>query len=378
MEKTITGLVLLAAGSGTRMQADKNKVLMSLKGKPLFLHALDAFAQSGVITEAVIVCREREERELAAHIPALPFTLSFAHGGETRQDSVFNGLSALSASVTHVMVHDSARPYISVQTIQSCQQALEEHGSGVVGVFSNDTIKHVENGEITKTLDRTQLVNIQTPQCFKKETLLKAHAAAQLSGYIGTDESVLVERLGLPVHFVAGEYSNIKVTTPADLPNKRIQMKIGHGMDVHAFAENRKLILGGVTIPHTKGLAGHSDADVLTHAIMDALLGAAGLPDIGQNFPDTDPAFKDADSIALLREVGEKLNALSLSVGNIDATLAMQAPKVGAYIADMRKNIAAALDIAVENINIKATTTERLGFVGRNEGVVCHAVCLIG
>ena len=151
--------------------------------------------------------------------------------------------------------------------------------------FSNDTIKRVKDDKITETLDRTELVNIQTPQCFLKETLLSAHAAAQSDGYIGTDESVLVERMGLPVYFVPGEYTNIKITTQADLKTEKTPMKIGHGMDVHAFAEGRKLILGGVTLVHYKGLTGHSDADVLTHAIMDALLGAAGLPDIGQVFP---------------------------------------------------------------------------------------------
>ncbi|MEX1307462.1 MAG: 2-C-methyl-D-erythritol 2,4-cyclodiphosphate synthase, partial [Eubacteriales bacterium] len=276
-----------------------------------------------------------------------------------------------------VMVHDSARPYISPRTILACQAALEKHGSAVVGVFSNDTIKQVKDGNIVKTLDRSQLVNIQTPQCFIKEVLLNAHAAAKADDYLGTDESVLVERLGLPVHFVKGEYSNIKITTPADMKSERTTMRIGHGMDVHAFAKDRKLILGGVTLPHNMGLAGHSDADVLTHAIMDALLGAAGLPDIGQLFPDTDEAYRGADSIILLKNVVKTIENKGLSIVNIDATLAMQAPKVGQYIPAMRDSLSTAIGVSRNQVNIKATTTERLGFVGREEGVVCHAVCLI-
>ncbi len=375
-EKTI-GLVLLAAGSGKRMQSDKNKVLMLLDGKPLFLHALDAFAASGVIDQAVIVCRPEEESAVRSCLPRLPFPCGLVHGGKERQDSVFNGLSALGGSVDFVMVHDSARPFISPATISACREALLAFGSAVVGVFSNDTIKRVQNGQIVETLDRSELVNIQTPQCFAADTLKKAHDAARQDGYVGTDESVLVERIGLPVHFVPGEYTNTKITTQADLKPERVRMKIGHGMDVHAFAEGRKLILGGVTLPHNKGLAGHSDADVLVHAVMDALLGAAGLPDIGQIFPDTDPAYLGADSLVLLKTVGEKLKETACIVENIDVTLAMQAPKVGPYIPTMRENIAAVLNLPVEAVNIKATTTEHLGFVGREEGVACHAVCLV-
>ncbi len=377
MSKKKIGLILLAAGSGTRMQSPKNKVLIPLKGKPLFLYALEAFIASGVVDETVIVCRPEEEAELKAHLPALPFPCVFAYGGQVRQDSVYHGLCALSESIDFVMVHDSARPYIQPSTIKASRDALLAFGSAVVGVFSNDTIKRVSDGCIVETLDRSVLVNIQTPQCFTKQTLVSAHASARADGYIGTDESVLVERLGLPVHFVQGEYTNIKITTQADLNAERAPMKIGHGMDVHAFAKDRKLILGGVLIPSELGLAGHSDADVLVHAVMDALLGAADLPDIGQLFPDTDERYRGADSLGLLKSVGERLKAKSVTVANIDATLAMQAPKVGAYIPAMRENIARTLELPMDVINIKATTTEHLGFVGRKEGVVCHAVCLV-
>lgn len=371
------GLILLAAGSGKRMKADKNKILLTIDGAPIVVKALNAFLAADVLDDVVVVVRPAEQAEIEAALAPLGITYTLAHGGLERQDSVYNGLLALDDAITHVMVHDSARPYIAPHTVKACAQSLLAHGSGVVGVFNHDTVKRVADGKIVETLDRTHLINIQTPQCFDKKTLMVAHKQAQADGFVGTDESVLVERLKKPVYFVAGEYSNTKVTTPADLKDEDRKMTIGHGMDVHAFANGRKLILGGELIPHSRGLQGHSDADVLTHAVMDALLGAAGLADIGQLFPDTDTSFKGADSVTLLQQVGTLLNKNGYAVGNVDATLAMQAPKVGKYIPAMRSNLAAALGVAVACVNVKATTTEHLGFVGRSEGVVCHAVCLL-
>ena len=305
MDKKI-GLVLLAAGSGKRMKSDKNKILLKLNGKPIVWHTLKAFIKSGVINNYVVVCKKSEEHMIKDITSKLHIDVTLTHGGEERQNSVYNGLLALSSEVEFVMVHDSARPFISPSTIKSCAKELETYGSGVVGVYSNDTIKQVEKGQIIKTLDRSNLVNIQTPQCFKLSTLKKAHIKAQNDGFLGTDESVLMERMNEPVRFVKGKYSNIKITTKDDMENKENRiMRIGHGMDVHAFADNRALVIGGIKIPYPQGLMGHSDADVLLHAIMDALLGASGLADIGQNFPDTKSEYKDADSLVLLKKTNE-------------------------------------------------------------------------
>jgi len=371
------GLILLAAGSGKRMEADRNKVFMDIKGKPIFLHAISAFIESGVISEYVLVCKEGEESFLKKHLDSLDITIKIAYGGKERQDSVYSGLMTLSKSLEFVMVHDSARPYISPDTIRDCSKSLDLNGSAVVGVGSHDTVKRVEDGKICETLDRSNLINIQTPQCFRRVTLIKAHKKAQRDGFMGTDESVLVERLGEPVYFVHGKYTNIKITTKADIEKReKNAMKIGHGYDVHAFSKGRKLIIGGVEIPNDRGLLGHSDADVLVHAIIDALLGAAGFPDIGQLFPDTDSQYKDADSLVLLKKIVQLVEE-KFHIQNIDCTLVMQAPKVGEYIPKMKKKLINCLNISNDNINIKATTTEKLGFVGREEGVSAHAVCLL-
>jgi 2-C-methyl-D-erythritol 4-phosphate cytidylyltransferase / 2-C-methyl-D-erythritol 2,4-cyclodiphosphate synthase len=371
------GAIVLAAGKGKRMNIDKNKVFLSLDGKPIFYHSIKSFANSKRIDQIVVVCASDEQNDIMHHIKDIKANITFAIGGKERQDSVYNGLVKLADDIEFVMVHDSARPYLLASTIHDCADSLIEYGSAVVGVYCIDTIKRVQDQNIVETLDRKHLVNIQTPQCFKKQTLLDAHQNAQSDGFLGTDESMLVARLGEPIKLVVGDYSNIKITTKADLPDKEKKMKIGHGADVHAFTKNRKLILGGVHIPYELGLNGHSDADVLVHAIMDSLLGAASLKDIGNLFPDNDASFKDISSLTLLKKVDAHMKNLGYSVGNIDCTLEMQAPKVSPFIVSMRQNIAACLNVALDQINIKATTTEKLGFVGRCEGIKATCVCLI-
>lgn len=372
------GLVLLAAGSGKRMKTDENKVLLNLDGNPIIWHTLKAFVKSGVISQYVLVCKKSEEHTIKEITSKFHIDVTLAHGGKERQDSVYSGLLALNDDIKYVMVHDSARPYISPSTIKSCAKELEIYGSAVVGVYSHDTIKKVENGKIIKTLNRLTLVNIQTPQCFEKNALIKAHQKAQEDDFLGTDESILLERLGHSIRFVEGKYSNIKITTKEDMENKENRlMRIGHGMDIHAFSKDRNLIIGGVKIPHHQGLLGHSDADVLIHAIMDSLLGAAGFNDIGHQFPDTDSEFKNIDSKILLKKTNDLINEKGFLIENIDCTLVLQSPKVNEYLSSMKDNIADCLNIDKDRINIKATTTENLGYVGRQEGVAAHAVCLL-
>ena len=255
--------------------------------------------------------------------------------------------------------------------------------SAAPAVAVKDTIKIANDGAVVQTPDRAALFAVQTPQCFCRNLYWKALEAVQGEKvHLVTDDCSLFELAGLPVHLTQGDYANLKITTKEDLPaaaqNKgENTMRIGHGYDVHRLVEGRKLIMGGVTIPYEKGLLGHSDADVLLHAVSDALLGAAALGDIGKHFPDTDPRYEGADSLMLLREVGRLLDETGYTVGNIDATVLCQAPKLAPHIPAMRQNIANALGLALDDVSVKATTEEHLGFTGEGLGIAAHAVALI-
>ena len=277
---------------------------------------------------------------------------------------------------------------LDVPIYGSVKEAAAETGAAVVAVPVKDTIKLADAaGGVKQTLDRSSLWQVQTPQTFRRELLLKAHEQAAAAGVVATDDAALVEWAGGSVSLVRGTYYNFKVTTPEDLvlaeavaaerSGRRMQ-RVGFGYDVHQFVAGRPLMLGGVEVQHDRGLEGHSDADVLLHAISDALLGAAGLGDIGKHFPDTDPRYKGISSLLLLREVCRKLKEAGYTAQNLDAVIAAQEPKLAPYIARMNETIAAALDIPVTQVNVKATTTEHLGFVGRKEGIAAQAVVMIG
>ncbi len=302
------------------------------------------------------------------------------HRGRRRRDadSVCSGLRAAKGQL--VAIHDAARPFVSEQVITDALAEAEAMGAAAPAVAVKDTIKIANDGAVVQTPDRAALFAVQTPQCFCRNLYWKALKAVQGEKvHLVTDDCSLFELAGLPVHLTQGDYANLKITTKEDLPaaaqNKgENTMRIGHGYDVHRLVEGRKLIMGGVTIPYEKGLLGHSDADVL-HAVSDALLGAAALGDIGKHFPDTDPRYEGADSLMLLREVGRLLDETGYTVGNIDATVLCQAPKLAPHIPAMRQNIANALGLALADVSVKATTEEHLGFTG--EGLAAHAVALI-
>ena len=251
-------------------------------------------------------------------------------------------------------------------------------GAAAPAVPVKDTIKVADkDGKVVTTPDRATLYAVQTPQCFDRALYLQAlEAVSGEKASLVTDDCSLFELAGLPVTLTAGDYANLKITTKEDL-QKENTMRIGHGYDVHRLVEDRKLILGGVEVPYEKGLLGHSDADVLLHAVMDAVLGAAALGDIGQHFPDTDPAYKGADSLALTREVAKIIAAHGYKVGNIDATILCQRPKLAPHIPAMRKNIADAFGLPLDAVSVKATTEEHLGFTGEGLGIAAHAVALI-
>ena len=377
--KPFCTMVVLAAGSSKRMGRDK--LMMEVGGVPVLVRSLQAMQNCAAVDELIVVTRTSRLEEIAAlrNRYGLTKMTKVVVGGMTRAESSLAGVLAASNRATLIGIHDAARPFVTPQVIWDALEAAYETGAAAPAVPVKDTVKVAADGFVVETPAREKLYAVQTPQCFR--TALYRQVLAQVCCDAVTDDCSAFELAGLPVRLTQGDYANYKITTREDLPapekNGGNGMRIGHGYDVHRLVEGRALVLGGVTVPYEKGLLGHSDADVLTHAVMDALLGAAALGDIGKLFPDTDPAYKGADSIALLQEVGRVLARAGWAAGNIDATLLCQAPKLAPYIPAMRENLAAALGISAEDVSVKATTEEKLGFTGSGEGIAAHSVCLL-
>ncbi len=375
--------LILAGGSGSRMGADCNKVLLELHGEPVIVRSVRAFA--GLVDGVILVSREEDIPAMREAMEAAQLPVCIVPGGSTRQDSVWNGLCALPAECTHVLIHDGARCMVDEGTIRRCMASVKAWSTGVAAIPAIDTIKQVDADEIvTATPDRTNLRAVQTPQGFSVELIRKAHLAAQAENFLGTDDASLVERLGPPVRLTLGDRRNIKLTTPEDMQMAEAflqrnfpALRIGQGYDVHRLVEERDLILCGVTVPHTLGLLGHSDADVALHALMDAMLGAMALGDIGKHFPDTDEAYRGISSMKLLEHVVALLEKHNARVTNCDVTIVAQKPKLLPYIPQMRENVAAALKLPLDRVNVKATTTERLSFEGHEEGISAQAICMV-
>ena len=294
-------------------------------------------------------------------------------GGAQRAESVANGLAAIGGDGL-VAVHDGARPFVSDEIICETIAAAAVSKAAIPCVPVKDTIKMAADSVVEKSLPREKLYITQTPQVFDIESYRKL--LAENSDFSVTDDAQLFEKAGYSVAVCRGSYENFKITTIDDI-KKETKMRIGHGYDVHKLVENRKLILGGVDIPYEKGLLGHSDADVLAHAVSDALLGAMALGDIGKHFPDTDPQYKGADSLYLMSCVKKLLDEKGAKIENVDATILCQRPKLAPHIITMRENIARTLGIDTDRVSVKATTEEGLGFTGSGEGIAVHAVCLV-
>lgn len=388
--KLSTALIIAAAGSSSRMGAGVDKQFALLAGKPVLWNTINVFTQLPQIRQILVTVSpgnaDRVSALLQQTVVDIPWQI--VAGGAERQDSVRNALAMVFPSVELVMVHDGARPFAEPAYVLQSMRMAAEVGAAVVAAPVKDTIKRSDaGGNVELTLDRSCLWQVQTPQTFRRDLLLAAHARAAAAGVTATDDAALVEWAGGSVSLVRGSYFNFKVTTPEDLVlaeavaaerRGRRMPRVGFGYDVHQFVAGRPLMLGGVEVPYDRGLEGHSDADVLLHAISDALLGAAGLGDIGKHFPDTDPRYKGISSLLLLREVCRKLDETGYRTQNIDAVIAAQEPKLAPYIGAMNTAIAEAVGIAVSQVNVKATTTERLGFVGRKEGIAAQAVVMIG
>ena len=387
MEQAKFGAVLLAAGNSTRMGGGRSKVLEELGGRPALCRSLEVLDRCPLIGEICLVCREQDRADMLPLTSGLATPVRVVPGGAQRQDSVEQGVEALTGPWDYVAIHDGARPLVTEEVLAAvCRDAMA-HGAATAAVPSKDTCKLADGaGFVAATPARDRLWAVQTPQAFYLALYREALEKARAAGQSYTDDCQLIEAAGGSVKLTMGDYRNIKLTTPEDLLAARAYLggeggkktvRIGYGYDVHRLVEGRNLILAGVDVPFEKGLLGHSDADVIAHAVADALLGAAALGDIGHLFPDTDPRYAGADSLKLLGEVCRLLREKGFSIGNIDATLLAQRPKIAPHISRMRENLAAACGIAADQVSVKATTEERLGFTGREEGMAASAVCLL-
>ncbi len=376
--------VIVAAGSSTRMGADKSKLLLEVGGKTVIRRTLETFENTDCISKIVLVTREQDIPAMKNEAQGITKLINIVKGGKDRQDSVLNGVSA-AGDCDYIAIHYGARPLVTPEEIELVCADGVKYGAATLSAVPKDTVKIADGDSFAaSTPERSSLRLIYTPQVFDRKAYMECIAKAESSF---TDDCQLFESQGRKVFLTAGKYTNIKITTPEDIPaaeailgikrNEVARMRIGHGYDVHKLVQGRKLIMGGVEIPHETGLLGHSDADVLCHAVSDALLGAAAMGDIGHLFPDTDPAYKGADSVILLTKVVEALNKGGYRPVNIDATIIAQRPKMMPHIMKMRENIAKACGLDVNDVSVKATTEEKLGFTGREEGISTHAVALI-
>lgn len=367
--------VIPAAGSAQRMGFDKTLAL--LDGVPVLAHTLLVLRRAGIRRIVVGVRHEATVRALAL----APFGFSeviLTPGGETRSATVARCLGQLPPDTTHVLVHDAARPHCSPDLVRAVMAAAEDSGAAAAGLPIFDTV-HRANGDgcISETLDRHGLWRAQTPQAFEIGLLRRAHAAIGDGG----DDAGMVAALGATVRLVEGERTNVKLTVPGDMPQATQAdappFAVGFGHDIHRLVAGRRLVLGGVEIPHERGLLGHSDADVLSHALADAVLGASGQGDIGRHFPPEDPAYLGADSVMLLG----RCRALAAEAGwrpaQVDALVLAERPRLAPYAQAIRGRLAAVLEIDPLRVNVKAGTNEGLGAVGRGEGIEAQAVVLM-
>ena len=369
------------------MKLDHPKQFHQLGDAPILIHTIRAFLQNSHIDRIVVVIASdkiKQTREILARYIGQLDQITLVPGGKRRQDSVQEGLKALDQGTDIVLVHDGARPLVSQAVINRCYETAVIEGAAIAAVPVKDTLKKGNTAsKVIDTVERENLWHAQTPQAARRDLLVEAFR--KLGEKDVTDESSLLELAGIPVTLVAGSENNIKITHQEDLHlAERIMQnranripRIGHGFDAHRLVENRKLVLGGITVPHSLGLTGHSDADVLTHALCDAILGALGEGDIGQHFPDSDRQFSDIYSITLLERVMDLAAVHSYSLANCDITIVCQAPRLAPFLIKMKAMLAKTCKTEPGRINIKATTTEKMGFTGREEGISCHAVVLL-
>ena len=376
--------IIAAAGAGRRLGAAKPKQLLDLGGGSMLHHSLSAFLTHPRVSEVILV---KPAGPLALAVPDLADArkLRAVDGGERRQDSVANGFDAVDPKSDVILIHDAARPFVTAELISRTIDAASQHGAAIAALQSRDTVKRVEAGVITETIARETIYLAQTPQGFRRDVLARAVALGR-AGAEATDEAALAERAGAHVHVVDGDPGNVKITTTEDLEAARRRLsgsagsavtRVGTGYDLHVLVAGRPLVVGGVTLPSDRGPLGHSDGDVACHAATDAVLGAAALGDIGRHFPDTDPRWKGADSIALLRDAARMVRDAGYVTVNLDVTIVLERPKIKDAIPQMRARLADALGIDASSVSVKGKTNEGVDAIGRGEAIAAHAVALL-
>jgi 2-C-methyl-D-erythritol 4-phosphate cytidylyltransferase/2-C-methyl-D-erythritol 2,4-cyclodiphosphate synthase len=376
--------LIAAGGRGLRFGAAQPKQFLALGGRSILERAVDVFRASDAIDDVVVALPPELADDPPPSLLAQGKPVEIVAGGARRQDSVAHAFARVSGRADIVVIHDAARPFVTDDTIRRTIAAAAETGAAIAALVARDTVKRAgANGIVSATLPREEIYLAQTPQAFRTSVLKEALAL----GIDATDEAMLAEQAGHAVQIVEGDPRNLKITTPADLAMAErllgltqpglAAMRIGNGYDLHRLVEGRPLVLGGVTIPFDKGLLGHSDADVICHAMTDAVLGAAGAGDIGRHFPDTDAAWKGANSLDLLRRAAAIVKSAGFTVVNADVIVIAQKPKLVPYIDAIRTNLAAALECDASQISVKGKTNEGVDSMGTGESIAAHAVALL-
>jgi 2-C-methyl-D-erythritol 4-phosphate cytidylyltransferase/2-C-methyl-D-erythritol 2,4-cyclodiphosphate synthase len=378
--------LIVAGGKGLRMGGERPKQYMPLCGKTVLWHSVQAFLEHPLVDQVLVVIHPEHQAMYDHAVAGLP-VLPVAFAGDERQGSVRNGLKALQAyQPNKVLIHDGARPCVSAEIITAVIENTSQNQGAAPAVMVEDTLKQIEAGDLTETVDRTQLRRIQTPQGFLFEEIAALHESHYKEAV--TDDTALFGLAGKRIHAVCGSKRNIKVTDREDLAmaetmlNPPMEYRTGQGFDVHAFCDakapqNNQLRLGGVDIPYEQSLSGHSDADVALHALTDAILGAIGQKDIGYHFPPSDDTFKNMDSAVFLEKARQLVTDTRGKIVHVDITIICEAPRITAYRDAMEARIAEILTIDISRVSVKATTTEKLGFTGRKEGIAAQAVATV-
>jgi 2-C-methyl-D-erythritol 4-phosphate cytidylyltransferase/2-C-methyl-D-erythritol 2,4-cyclodiphosphate synthase len=378
--------IIAAAGRGTRFGGDTPKQFLEIGGRSVLERSVRLFLEHHEVTDIVLALPADVASAPPAWIAGAGKPIAIAAGGARRQDSVAIAFDRVPDSAELVVVHDAARPFASPALVSRTIAAASANGAAVAALAASDTVKQAEPSShvVVATLARDTIYLAQTPQAFRREVLAAAVALGR-SGIEATDEAMLAERAGHPVRIVEGERSNVKITTADDIdggnPAGTAEQgfgRVGIGYDLHRLVQGRALILGGVEIPAPVGAVGHSDADVICHAVTDAILGAASLGDIGGHFPNTDPAWKGASSLDLLSRAVDMVRQAGFSVVSLDVVVVLESPKLGPYRDEMRTKLGRAVGIDVSRVSVKAKTNEGVDAVGRGEAIAAHAVALLG